>query len=167
MVCDGFVGNIVLKTCESLAMAMFGMLKRELTANPRDSWAPLLAKNASAPSSGAWTPRVYGGAPLLGFNGAVIKAHGSARERAIANAIRVTTENHPTHVNQIIAREIARANERLPGAHREAALAPHANRRLSMSPLHPPNSKTPAPVTISRAAPAPSPASAPTCPQRS
>jgi fatty acid/phospholipid biosynthesis enzyme len=42
-----------------------------------------------------------------------MKAHGSARERAIANAIHVTTENIQHHVNQIIAQEIARANERL------------------------------------------------------
>ena len=50
---------------------------------------------------------------MLGFNGTVMKAHGSARERAITNAIRVTTENIQHHVNQIIAREIGRANERL------------------------------------------------------
>ena len=48
-------------------------------------------------------PEGYGGAPLLGFNGTVMKAHGSARERAIANAIRVTTENIQHHVNDLIA----------------------------------------------------------------
>jgi glycerol-3-phosphate acyltransferase PlsX len=58
-------------------------------------------------------PEGFGGAPLLGFNGTVMKAHGSARERAVANAIRVTSENVQHHVNQIIAREIARASERL------------------------------------------------------
>jgi glycerol-3-phosphate acyltransferase PlsX len=58
-------------------------------------------------------PEVYGGAPLLGFNGAVLKAHGSARERAIASALRVTTENLQYQVNQTIAEEIARANDRI------------------------------------------------------
>jgi len=58
-------------------------------------------------------PEGLGGAPLLGFNGAVMKAHGSARERSIASAIRVTTENIQHQVNQIIAREIAHANEQL------------------------------------------------------
>jgi glycerol-3-phosphate acyltransferase PlsX len=58
-------------------------------------------------------PEGFGGAPLLGFNGTVMKAHGSARERAIANAIRVTSENIQHHVNQTIAHEIARANEHL------------------------------------------------------
>jgi glycerol-3-phosphate acyltransferase PlsX len=113
VVCDGFVGNIVLKTCESLALAMFSMLKSELTANPRRQLGALLAQNAFRAIRRRMDPEVYGGAPLLGFNGAVLKAHGSARERAIASALRVTTENLQHQVNQTIAREITRANERL------------------------------------------------------
>ena len=58
-------------------------------------------------------PEVYGGAVLLGLNGTVIKAHGSSRERSIANAIRVATEEISHGVNQIISQQIARANERL------------------------------------------------------
>src|SRR5258706_11741622 len=93
VVCDGFVGNIVLKTAESLATALFGMLKRELTANPRRQLGALLAQNAFRSIRKRMDPEVYGGAPLLGFNGAVLKAHGSARERAIASAILATTQN--------------------------------------------------------------------------
>lgn len=113
VVCDGFVGNIVLKTCESLVRALFAMLTRELKANPRRQLGALLAQNAFRSLKRRLDPDVLGGAPLLGFNGAVLKAHGSARERAIASAIRVTTENLHHQVNQIIAQEIARANERL------------------------------------------------------
>src|SRR5262249_55509111 len=113
VVCDGFVGNIVLKTCESLALAMFSMLKRELTASPRRQLGALLAHNAFRAIRKRMDPEVYGGAPLLGFNGAVLKAHGSARERAIASALRVTLDNVQHQVNQTIAREIARANEQL------------------------------------------------------
>jgi glycerol-3-phosphate acyltransferase PlsX len=113
VICDGFVGNIVLKTCEGLAMAMFLMIKRELKANPRRQLGALLAHNAFRSIKRRMDSEDLGGAPLLGFNGTVTKAHGSARERAIANAIRVTTDNVQHHVNQIIAREIARANERL------------------------------------------------------
>jgi glycerol-3-phosphate acyltransferase PlsX len=113
VICDGFVGNIVLKTCESLALAMFSMLKHELTANPRRQLGALLAQNAFRAIRRRMDPEVYGGAPLLGFNGTVFKAHGSARERAIANAIRVVTENLQHQVNQLIAQEITRANERL------------------------------------------------------
>jgi len=125
VVCDGFVGNIVLKTAESLATALFSMLKRELTANPRRQLGALLAQNAFRNIRKRMDPEVYGGAPLLGFNGAVLKAHGSARERAIASALRVTTENLQHQVNQTIAQEIARANERI------ASLEPSAMPALS------------------------------------
>ena len=121
VICDGFVGNIVLKTCESLALAMFSMLKRELTANPRRQLGALLAQNAFRTIKRRMDPEGLDGAPLLGFNGTVMKAHGSARERAIANAIRVTTENIQHHVNQNIAREIAQANEQLSGDEAVAA----------------------------------------------
>jgi glycerol-3-phosphate acyltransferase PlsX len=113
VVCDGFVGNVVLKTCESLALAMFSMLKRELTANPRRQLGALLAQNAFRTIKRRMDPEGFGGAPLLGFNGTVMKAHGSARERAVANAVRVATQNIQQHVNQVIAQEIARASERL------------------------------------------------------
>jgi glycerol-3-phosphate acyltransferase PlsX len=113
VVCDGFVGNVVLKTCESLAVAMFSMLKRELMRNPKRQLGAYLAENAFQAIRRRMDPEVYGGAPLLGFNGIVFKAHGSARERAVASALRVTAEAVQHHVNDIIAREIARANERL------------------------------------------------------
>ena len=113
VVCDGFVGNVVLKTSESLAVAMFSMLKRELMRNPKRQLGAYLAENAFQAIRRRMDPEVYGGAPLLGFNGIVFKAHGSARERAVASALRVTAEAVQHRVNDIIAREIARANERL------------------------------------------------------
>ena len=113
VVCDGFVGNIVLKTCESLAVGMFSMLKRELMQNTKRQIGAYLAKNAFYSIRRRMDPEVYGGAPLLGFNGMVFKAHGSARERAIASALRVTTEALRYQVNQTIATEIAAANQAL------------------------------------------------------
>jgi glycerol-3-phosphate acyltransferase PlsX len=113
VICDGFVGNIVLKTIESLALGMFSMLKRELKASARRQLGALLAQNAFRAIRRRMDPEVYGGAPLLGFNGAVLKAHASAHERAITSAVRVTCENLQHHVNNHIAEEIARANERL------------------------------------------------------
>jgi glycerol-3-phosphate acyltransferase PlsX len=106
VVCDGFVGNIVLKSCESLALALFGMLKRELTASARRKLGALLAQNAFRAIRRRMDPEVYGGAPLLGFNGTVLKAHGSARERAISSAIRVTTETLQHQVNQNISQQL-------------------------------------------------------------
>lgn len=113
VVCDGFVGNVVLKTAESLAVAMFSMLKRELMRNPKRQIGAYLAKNAFHAIRRRMDPEVYGGAPLLGFNGMVFKAHGSARERAIASALRVTAEAVQHRVNEIIAREITHANQKL------------------------------------------------------
>src|SRR2546423_3428892 len=113
VVCDGFVGNIVLKTCESLAVGIFLMLKRELTASPHRQLGALLARNAFHAIKRRLDPDTHGGAPMLGFNGFVLKAHGSARQKAIANAIGTVTRSLQHQVNQTIAAEIARANERL------------------------------------------------------
>jgi len=113
VVCDGFVGNIVLKTSESLAVAMFSMLKRELMSNPKRQIGAYLAQNAFGAIRRRMDPEVYGGAPLLGFKATVLKAHGAAHERAVASAVRVATETVQHQVNQIIAREIARANQTL------------------------------------------------------
>jgi phosphate acyltransferase len=123
VVCDGFVGNVVLKTAESLAVAMFSMLKRELMRNPKRQIGAYLAQNAFHAIRRRMDPEVYGGAPLLGFNGTVFKAHGSARERAIASALRVTAEAVQHRVNEIIAREIAGANEKLAAADVSAPLS--------------------------------------------
>jgi glycerol-3-phosphate acyltransferase PlsX len=112
-VCDGFVGNIVLKTCESLAKGMFTMLRTELMKNAKRKLGALLLQNAFRSIKRRMDPEIHGGAPLLGFNGPVLKAHGSARERAIMHAIRIAAEAVQHRVNDIIAREIGRANERL------------------------------------------------------
>ncbi len=113
VICDGFVGNIVLKTSESLAVAMFSMLKRELMQNTKRQIGAFLAKDAFRAIRKRMDPEVYGGAPLLGFNSTVLKAHGSARERAVASAIRVTAEAIKNEINQMIASEIAAANKLL------------------------------------------------------
>ena len=113
VVCDGFVGNIVLKSVESLAVAMFSMLKRELMKNTKRQFGAMLAKDAFHAIRKRMDPEVYGGAPMLGFNGVVLKAHGSARERAVASAIRVTAQTVKNQINQTITREIAAANLKL------------------------------------------------------
>ena len=110
VVCDGFVGNIVLKSIESLAVAMFSMLRRELMGSTQRKLGAYLAKGAFQAIRRRMDPEVYGGAPLLGFNGVVFKAHGSARERAVASAIRVTANAVKTQINQTIASDIAAAN---------------------------------------------------------
>ena len=124
VVCDGFVGNIVLKTSESLAVAMFSMLKRELMHSAQRQIGAFLAKGAFHTIRKRMDPEVYGGAPLLGFNGLVFKAHASARERAVASALQVTADAVQHRVNDIITREIDRANEKLNGGNDSPSAAP-------------------------------------------
>jgi glycerol-3-phosphate acyltransferase PlsX len=116
VVADGFTGNVVLKTSESLGYAMMHLLKRELLANPLRKFGAFLSRGAFLSIKKRLDPEVYGGAALLGLNGLVIKVHGSARERAVMNAIRGATEEIRHGVNQIISQQIARANERLAAA---------------------------------------------------
>jgi len=113
VICDGFVGNIVLKTCESLAKGIISTLKEELGRNPRRMVGAYLAKDALRSIKHRMDPEGYGGAPLLGLNGIVMKAHGSAGARAVMNAIRVATETVQHQINQVIATEIQCATRRL------------------------------------------------------
>jgi len=113
VVTDGFTGNVVLKTAESLGYAIGSILKKELTASPIRKLGAKLAKGGLMKMKQRMDPEVYGGAVVLRLNGTVIKTHGSSRERAVANAIRVATEEISHGVNQIVSKQIARANERL------------------------------------------------------
>ena len=113
VVTDGFTGNIVLKSVESMGRAIIRLLRRELAASPVRKAGALLAQGAFKNIKQRMDPETYGGAPLLGLNGTVIKAHGSAGARAIKNAIRVATETIQHKINERIVREVAQANERL------------------------------------------------------
>jgi phosphate acyltransferase len=108
-VCDGFVGNLVLKSCESLAKTIKGLLDREMRANPLRMAGYALSRGAFKELKRQMDPDVYGGAPLLGLNGNVIKAHGSARERAIMNAVRVAMETIKQEVNQHIMQQVSKS----------------------------------------------------------
>ena len=113
VVCDGFVGNIVLKTMESLFKGMAAWLKSEITKNPKRQLGALLSRNAFRAIARRMDPDGRGGAPLLGLNGTIVKAHGSARERAIMNAIHLGAEAVQHHINDMIQAETAQAAARL------------------------------------------------------
>ena len=113
VVTDGFIGNVVLKTCESMGKAIRVMLETELTRNPLRKLGAALAYEGLRSIKRRMNADNYGGAPLLGLNGTVIKAHGSARALAIQNAIRVGTETIQHRIRDVITQEISRAKERL------------------------------------------------------
>jgi glycerol-3-phosphate acyltransferase PlsX len=125
VVCDGFIGNIVLKTLESFAKGMGAWLKEEISKNPKRMLGGLLVKNAVRTILRRTDPDTRGGAPLLGLNGTIIKAHGSARERAIMNAINECVKALQHHINEMIQSEIAIANQRIaPAQPRPVAVVP-------------------------------------------
>jgi glycerol-3-phosphate acyltransferase PlsX len=109
VVTDGFVGNIVLKTCESMAKGLFAWLRAELTANLQRKFGALLAKGAFKSLKRRLDSENYGGAPLLGLNGIVMKAHASASAVAIMNAVRTATEALEQNMNSVITKEMEKA----------------------------------------------------------
>ncbi len=87
LVCDGFVGNVVLKFMEGIAGTMMGIIKDEMLADKRSSIGALLVKPAFGRVKKKMDYSEVGGAPLLGVRGNVIKAHGSSSGHALACAI--------------------------------------------------------------------------------
>ena len=88
VVCDGFVGNVILKFMEGVATTLLGMIKKEITADLKSKAGALLSKGAFKRVKKTMDYSEVGGAPLLGVNGCVIKAHGSCNAHAIACAIK-------------------------------------------------------------------------------
>jgi len=111
VVCDGFVGNVVLKSSESAAHAIGKWLKREFTANPIRMVGALFLRGALRAMKARLDPEMYGGAPLLGVNGVCIITHGASSQRAIYHAIRVAGASVHQHLNEQVIAEIAKMGE--------------------------------------------------------
>lgn len=92
VICDGFTGNVVLKSSESLASAVGTWLKETLTKDAFRQIGALLAKNAFRDLKAISNFEEYGGAPLLGINGVCIIGHGASTPKAVKNAIRVAND---------------------------------------------------------------------------
>jgi len=89
VVCDGFIGNIALKTGEGVARLIRDFMKAEFLASPFSKLAAVIAKPVLTRLAARIDPRNYNGAALLGLNGLVIKSHGGADAASFANAIGV------------------------------------------------------------------------------
>lgn len=87
IVCDGFVGNVILKLTEGLAWNILKMLKNKLMKNIKTKMAALMLKSDLSSMKQEFDYEEYGGAPILGVNGPVIKIHGSSGANAVKNAI--------------------------------------------------------------------------------
>jgi glycerol-3-phosphate acyltransferase PlsX len=107
VLCDGFVGNVVLKACEATAKAFSKWLKIELKRNPLRVLGAAMSRKAFAAIKEKASYESYGGSPLLGVNGVVIISHGSSSALAIRNAIRVACDTVTQRVNPHIEEALA------------------------------------------------------------
>jgi glycerol-3-phosphate acyltransferase PlsX len=110
-VCDGFTGNLLLKSWESLAKFISGILRDELSADPVRAVGAFLARGAFNALKQRINPERYGGAPLLGLRGNVLKAHGSSNRHAIKAALHIASDVVKADMNHLIEADVARANE--------------------------------------------------------
>jgi len=92
VVCDGFIGNILLKTCEGLFGMIQNFLKEEIGKNPIRLAGAILAQGAFKKVKRRLDPEKYAGAPLLGLRGHVLKAHGASTSKYIISAIRIASQ---------------------------------------------------------------------------
>ena len=113
VVCDGFVGNIVLKSCESLFHVIKDYLKIELTRTPMRKVGAALCKGAFRDMKSHFSPAEYGAAPLLGLRAPVFKAHGSSNRAAIAGAIKVALTVIQHDISDRILKDLENAQKRI------------------------------------------------------
>jgi glycerol-3-phosphate acyltransferase PlsX len=113
VVCDGFTGNVVLKTSEAIAHAIFSWLKNELFMNPVRKFGAKLAEGAFRSIRKKTNYEEYGGMPLLGVNGVCIIAHGGSSPLAIKNALRAAAESVAQEINPHIVQEVQAYHEKI------------------------------------------------------
>jgi glycerol-3-phosphate acyltransferase PlsX len=107
VVCDGFVGNVALKTSEGLGRLVSDLLRQSLNSTVTAQVGALLSRKAFNDFKKRLDYSEYGGAPLLGIRGVCIVNHGSSNDRAIYNGIRVTAEFAQAGINQQLEQEFA------------------------------------------------------------
>lgn len=107
VVCDGFVGNVVLKVSEGLAETLARMLKAEFSNRFLSRLGYLLARPAFRGFRKKVDYAEYGGAPLLGIQGTAMICHGKSSDRAVMNAIRFAHDSEARQVTEQLARRLA------------------------------------------------------------
>lgn len=116
VVCDGFVGNVVLKLSEGLAKMISATIKQQIKASAITAMGGLLAKPAFDRVSRQLDYTEYGGVPVLGVNGISIISHGRSNAKAIKNAIRVAKQAADAHLPEVIAAGVKDLDAKAPAA---------------------------------------------------
>ena len=107
VVCDGFVGNVVLKVCEGLYQYLMEVTTQEILGCLKQEKD--LAKNALKQLASKYDYSEFGGAPLLGIDGVCIICHGSSKDRAIKNALLLAAKYARLKLNDLIVSELESA----------------------------------------------------------
>lgn len=107
IVCDGFSGNIALKTAEGTVRFVTDLLKRAFTSSLRSKFGFLISKPATELMRHHLDPNNHNGAVFLGLNGVVVKSHGNANDKGVANAIGVAAKLVSDKITQRIASDLA------------------------------------------------------------
>lgn len=111
IVCEAFVGNVILKLYEGLSSTLVGVIKRGLMSTLKSKIGAALALPALKKTLKAFDASEYGGAPLLGLNGLVVKTHGSSKAREVTNSIYQCVTFREQNINGIIKERIADSQE--------------------------------------------------------
>jgi len=114
IVCDGFTGNVALKTSEGLIEAVLKLLKAELSSNLQQKLGALLSQQSFKRLKKRLDYSEYGGAPLIGLRGVSIICHGRSSSNAVKNAIRVAKEFSDNQVNAELAAELSQLGAMAP-----------------------------------------------------
>ncbi len=107
LVCEAFVGNVILKLYEGLSSTLIGVIKAGLMSNLKSKIGAALALPSLKKTLKAFDASQYGGAPLLGLNGLVVKTHGSSRAKEITNSIYQCVTFREENINEIIKERVA------------------------------------------------------------
>lgn len=111
IVCEAFVGNVILKLYEGLAGTLVSKIKEGLTSTPISTVGAMLAKPALKKTLKDFDASKYGGAPLLGCKGLVVKTHGSAKAMEVKNSIIQCVTFKQQDINGKIKENIIRKDE--------------------------------------------------------
>lgn len=117
IVCDGFVGNVALKTAEGVALYIMALIKHAFTRSTFTKIIGWLAKPIFKSFAKRIDPASFNGATLIGLQGTVIKSHGSASVKGFANAIKEAIKGVKNNIPERIRHEVERILKSLPSQH--------------------------------------------------
>ncbi|MDE6576316.1 MAG: phosphate acyltransferase PlsX [Opitutales bacterium] len=143
VICDGFVGNVLLKTMESFVVQIKSYFREEFKKNIVRMLSAVLARGVLASLRGRLNPETYGAASLLGLKGAVLKSHGSSNHRSIRSAIKMAVSMTGHNAAQSCEERIRLANERIKSLdHPESPSEPESSTKTLVEAAQIVNGKT-------------------------